>query len=90
MKGSVVKTLRNMEAVFVVTLGLACSASYVLDTLPGAQAQSPATTSASIAAPANMPVVVVSAKRMTAAEKQQSLEEERRLASIRNGAGSRI
>jgi hypothetical protein len=77
---------KHMEAVFVVTLGLACSASYVLDTLPEARAVAPTAIGASAATPADMPVVVVSARRMTAAEKLQSLEEERKLASIRAGS----
>ena len=71
--------IKNMEAVFVVTLGLACSATYMLD----AQAQSPAA-SASVATPTQVAVVTVSAKRMSAAEKLQSLQEEQRLASAHN------
>ena len=81
--------IKNMEAVFVVTLGLACSASYMLDTLPDAQAQS-AAVNASVATPGRMAVVTVGAKRMSAAQKLQSLQEERQLASTRNVAGSRI
>lgn len=76
--------LENMEAVFFVTLGLACSASYLLDTVPQAHASARTAFHAgdeTTAAP--MTVVVVSAKRMSAAEKQQSLREERRLASLR-------
>jgi hypothetical protein len=63
--------IKHMEAVFVVTLGLACSASYVLDTLPEARAVAPTAIAASAATPA---------------EKLQSLEEERKLASIRAGS----
>ncbi|HZV65074.1 MAG TPA: hypothetical protein VFG03_09230 [Telluria sp.] len=81
--------IKNMEAVFVVTLGLACSAAYMLDTLPAAQAQS-AAVNASVGTPTQMAVVTVSAKRMSVAEKQQSLQEERKLAGARNAAGSRI
>ena len=77
--------IKNMEAVFVVTLGLACSATYMLD----AQAQSP-TASASVATPTQVAVVTVSAKRMSAAEKLQSLQEERKLAGLRSAAWSRI
>jgi hypothetical protein len=82
--------VRNMEAVFIITLGLACSASYVIDTGPDnrARAESSAATAAT-APPAAMHVVVVSARRMTAAEKQQSLEDEK-LASIRAASGSHI
>ena len=77
--------IKNMEAVFVVTLALACSATYMLD----AQAQAPAV-DASVATPSQVAVVTVSAKRMSAAEKQQSLQEERQLAGLRSAAGSRI
>ena len=81
--------IKNMEAVFVVTLGLACSATYMLDALPDAQAQSPIV-NASVGTPTHMAVVTVGAKRMSAAQKLQSLQEERQLASTRNAAGSRI
>ncbi|NRR29732.1 hypothetical protein HSX11_06000 [Oxalobacteraceae bacterium] len=71
------KALKNFEALFVVTLGLACAANYVFDkeeaTMPPAVA--------SIAVPmstAAPQVVVVSAKRMTAEEKRQSLADERK------------
>lgn len=77
--------LKNFEAVFVVALGMAVSASYV--------AQRPADTaqpqSASIATPGKMAVVTVSAKRMSAAEKQRSLEAERRMARRGSAPGNR-
>ncbi|MYM25864.1 hypothetical protein GTP46_24855 [Duganella sp. FT135W] len=57
--------LKNFEALFVVTVALACGASYALDK-SAAQAQDP-----------NMQVVVVSAKRLTAEQKLHSLLEER-------------
>ena len=63
--------LKNFEAVFVVTLSLACAASYALDNT-SADTSSPA-----YAAASNMQVVVVSAKRMTAEQKRQSLIDER-------------
>lgn len=78
--------LKNFEALFVVTLGLACAANYVLDQ---PQASAPAVAhaagtanAASLAAPLAMStqVVVVSAKRLSAAEKKQSLIDERRAA----------
>jgi hypothetical protein len=78
-----------MEAVFVVTLGLACSAAYMLDALPEAQAQSPLL-GTGVATPSKMAVVTVSAKRMSPAEKQQSLQDERQLADLHAVAGSRI
>lgn len=77
--------IKNMEAVFVVTLGLAVAASTMLS----AQAQTPAV-NASVATPGKVAVVTVSAKRMTAAEKLQSLQEEHKLAGLRSAAGSRI
>ena len=56
--------LKNFEALFVITLGLACAANYALDdTTAPAAAQ-------------NMQVVVVSAKRLSAEQKQQSLIDE--------------
>ena len=63
--------LKHMEAVFVATVALAVSGSYLLDTLPEAHAKP------MLGASAAVPVVVVSAKRMSAQEKQQSLEAER-------------
>ena len=62
--------LKHMEAVFVATVALAMSGSYLL-TLPEAYAKPMLSASAAV------PVVVVSAKRMSAQEKQQSLEAER-------------
>ena len=57
--------LKNFEALFVVTVALACGATYALD-------QSAAPTHDT-----NMQVVVVSAKRLTPDQKLQSLLEER-------------
>jgi len=66
--------LKNFEALFVVTLGLACAANYVLDETTA----SPAPVQASYTAPASkdMQVIVVSAKRLSAEEKKQSLIDE--------------
>ncbi|WP_332856536.1 hypothetical protein [Duganella sp. S19_KUP01_CR8] len=67
--------LKNFEALFVVTLGLACAANYVLDETTAA----PAPVQASYTAPAaakDMQVIVVSAKRLTAEQKKQSLIDE--------------
>lgn len=63
--------LKHMEAVFVATVAFAISGSYLADTLPQAHAKTIASASAAV------PVVVVSAKRMTAQEKRQSLQAER-------------
>lgn len=72
--------LKNMEAVFLVTLAIAGPASVVIDTLPKAYAAR----TAAIAAPTQqaIPVVVVKGRRMTDAEKRQSLNEETRAASF--------
>ena len=71
--------LKHMEAVFVATLALAGSTAYLIDTLPSAQANN----MKAAAAPADrdMAVVTVTARRMTAQEKQQSLKNENTVAS---------
>lgn len=63
--------IKHMEAVFVATVVLTLSGSVLIDNLPEAQAHSAAVAATS------MQTVVVKAKRMTAAEKQQSLQAER-------------
>ena len=75
------KLIKNMEALFVVTLGFCGATSFLLGSVPEAQAQTPV----AMTAPdmANVTVVVVSAKRMTAQEKLHSLNEERKLAAAR-------
>ena len=65
------KTLKNMEAIFTVAVAIACGASYVSFMQPSA-----ARTAAAAQASA-IPVVVVSAKRLTEQEKKISLIEER-------------
>ncbi len=65
--------LKHMEAVFVASLVFAVGGSYAIDTLPEAHAKSSAVYSAST--PAS--VVVIKAKRMSDAEKRQSLQEQR-------------
>lgn len=73
--------LKNMEAVFLVSLAIAGPASVVLDALPEANARRvPEATVA--AAQQSMPVVVVSARRMTDAEKRQSLADEARAGQL--------
>lgn len=69
--------LKHMEAVFVAAAVFAVSGSYLVDTLPQANAKQVAMASAASA----VPVVVVSAKRMTAQEKQQALQSERAAAA---------
>jgi len=71
--------LKNFEAIFVVAFGIACAANVAYD------AAAPKT-QAPVVAAANaktMPVVVVSAKRLTPAQKVASLvEEQKHTASV--------
>jgi len=69
--------IRNMEAAFLFSLSVAGVASVAIDAVPQAQAHVPTQAANSIATPSSMAVVKVSAKRLTAAEKQQSLALER-------------
>jgi hypothetical protein len=79
--------LKNFEALFVVTLGLACAANYALDSAPQQQQQQQAkVATVAMAAPANMQVVVVSAKRLNAEQKLQSLVDEQK--AVLNTAGT--
>jgi hypothetical protein len=75
--------LKHMEAVFVATIAvavLAVSGTYA----PGSVRDAQASTTIATVGSAAMPVVVVSAKRMSADEKLQSLREERKLATARD------
>ncbi|MFM9436972.1 putative 2-oxoglutarate/Fe(II)-dependent dioxygenase YbiX [Janthinobacterium sp. CG_23.3] len=81
------KVLKNMEIVFTVAAALACAAAYVSVSQPRQQA--PAGAIAALAAPAAsahaatpIQVVVIRGKRMTAQEKIQSLQEERKEAML--------
>jgi hypothetical protein len=67
---------RHMEAIFVAALAFAGPASYRGENLPQAQAPAAAPV-ASSATPEAMPVVTVTAKRMSAAEKAASLRAEK-------------
>jgi hypothetical protein len=69
--------LKNFEALFVVTLGLACAANYALDNNAEQTAAAVASHTAPAARTQNMQVVVVSAKRLSPAQKKQSLANER-------------
>jgi hypothetical protein len=68
-----VNILKHMEAVFVATVALAVSGSYMIDAIPEAHAKA-AVVATSTAA---VPVVVVKAKRMSAEEKARDLQAER-------------
>ncbi|WP_182915738.1 hypothetical protein [Massilia cavernae] len=77
--------LKHMEAVFLVSLAVAGPVTVAFDAIPEAHAAAARSTVVASAAPDQaIPVVVVSAKRMTDAEKLQSLEEEEaRLRAVR-------
>jgi hypothetical protein len=70
-KGTIMKTLKNMEAIFTVAVAIACGASYVSFMQPSAAR------TAAVAQASSIPGVVVSAKRLTEQEKKISLIEER-------------
>jgi hypothetical protein len=82
--------LKHFEAVFVVALGVAAAASLLSQAPEQVSAASPQAQSASVATPSKMAVVTVTGKRMSAVEKQRSLEDERRLVRQGNVAGNRI
>lgn len=63
--------LKNMEAIFTVAVAIACGASYVSFMQPSAAR------TGDVAQASAIPVVVVSAKRLTEQEKKISLIEER-------------
>ncbi len=67
--------LKNMEAAFLFSLSIAGVASVAVDAIPPAQASVPARVQAAVQP--SIPVVHVSAKRMTDAEKRASLQAER-------------
>ncbi|MDB5937082.1 MAG: hypothetical protein JWQ01_4426 [Massilia sp.] len=78
--------MRNFEAAFIVAIGTAIAAAGVAPYASmDSAAPAPAT---SIATPTQVAVVTVPAKRMSALEKQRSLEDERRVAK-QNGAAAR-
>ena len=64
--------IKHMEAAFIVALGVAAAGSVALDTVKPAQATAPV-----VATTAGIPVVHVTAKRLTPVEKQQMLALER-------------
>jgi len=69
---NIMNVIKHMEAAFVVALGLAAVTSVAVDRIQPAQAATPA-----LATTAGIPVVHVTAKRLTPAEKQQMLALER-------------
>lgn len=79
--------LKNFEAVFVVAVALAVGASHFAHSPAAGNAA--AAQLASVATPSRMAVVKVVGKRMSAIEKQRSLEEERALAKSGAANGNR-
>ena len=71
--------IKNMEAAFLFSLSVAGVASVAIDAIPPAQAQEPVRAVAvnSLVPQPGIPAVHVHAKRMSDAEKQQSLAQER-------------
>lgn len=82
--------LHHFEAVFVVALGVALSASTLMVAPGQSGAAPPHALSANVATGSKMAVVTVAGKRMSAAEKQRALEDERQLAKHGSAAGRRI
>lgn len=70
--------LKNFEALFVVALGLASAANYVLDHDGGATPAVASQVAPAVSTVQTAQVVVVSAKRLTAEQKRQSLIDERK------------
>jgi hypothetical protein len=83
------RIVKNFEALFVATLGLACAANYVLDKQETV-APAPAVASVAPALALNTPIVVVSAKRLTADEKKQSLLDENKAAIAAGRSASKM
>jgi uncharacterized MnhB-related membrane protein len=79
--------LRNFEAVFVMALGVAASASFLAQP---PDAPTVAAREAAIGTESKMAVVTITAKRMSVQEKRHSLEDERRLAKQGSTLASRI
>lgn len=71
--------LKNFEAVFAVALGVAVTAANLVAPTEAAVSAAQIIDS-SVATPTKMAVVSVPAKRMSAIEKQRSIEDERLLA----------
>jgi hypothetical protein len=69
--------IKHMEAAFLFTLSLAFGASVVTDGIPSAQAHAVTQVSATTTA-SNIPVVHVTAKRMSTVQKLRSLAEDLR------------
>ncbi len=86
------KLVKNFEALFVAALGLACAANYVLDRQDNATATPAVASVPSVAASLayNAPVIVVSAKRLSADQKKQSLLDESKAAMAADHTASKM
>ena len=62
--------MKHMEAVFVVAISLAVSGSYLLDSIPDAQARNYSANASMVASGDKIATVTVSAKRLSSEEKQ--------------------
>ena len=82
--------LKNFEAVFVAAVGAAACTIYFAQSADATATAAAAANTTSIATPSRMAIVTVAGKRMSAVEKQRSLEDERRLAKSGAVAGSRL
>lgn len=69
--------LKHMEAVFVIALATAGATGFVANAMPPAAAQAETLQFASAATPSRTATVVVTAERLTPAEKQRLLMLER-------------
>jgi hypothetical protein len=58
---------KHMEAIFVISVALACGTTYAVDTIPAFH------NATAMGAESAIPTVTVSAKRLNAAEKAQSV-----------------
>jgi hypothetical protein len=78
LRRDIMNVIKHMEAAFLFTLCVAGVASVAVDAIPAAQAHvsAPAVTAKAAATPSNIPVVHVSAKRMTTVEKLRSLADD--------------
>jgi hypothetical protein len=76
-KENQMNVLKHMEAIFIITLAIAGSASVVAEVLPEAKAHEVNFAMNAVASPNKMAVVTVTAKRMNAAEKLLSLAKDK-------------
>jgi hypothetical protein len=83
-KGMEMNVFKNMEVVLLFSFGVVCAAAYLRDVPPAAPARTPSAAEARGTPSAAMPVVVISAKRLSAAEKQAIASLEARADRVAN------